>query len=100
MLTCVVIGFFAAKLFAGESSSFQTFEYGTIRWAGRENTHFIRPNSSVEMLGPILAKVQRPDRVDERTFYMSIAINAVAREGFEVCTMTSDEIVLKRPAVR
>jgi len=100
MFACAVIGFFAAKLFAAEANSFQTFEYGTVRWAGRENTHFIRPNGTVEILGPILTKIQRPDRVDERTFYMNIAVNAVAREGFEVTAMTSDEIVLKRAVVR
>jgi hypothetical protein len=99
MVTCAVIGFFAARLVGAEAGSFQAFEYGTIRWAGRENTHFIRPNSTVEMLGPILTKVQRPDRVDERCFYMSLAVNAVAREGFEVCAMTSDEILVKRAAV-
>ena len=71
--------------------------YSTIRWAGRENTHVIRPNGKVEILGPVLAKIPRPDRVDERAFYMSIAINAMAKEGYQFAGMTEDQIVLKRP---
>jgi hypothetical protein len=71
-------------------------EYVTIRWGGRENTHLIRANGKVEFLAPILTKVQRPDRVDDRAFYMNIAMNAVAGEGFEFVGMTHDEIVMKR----
>ena len=52
------------------------------------------------MLGPVLTKAQRPDRVDDRAFYMNIAMNAVAKEGFEFAGMTSDEIVMKRPVSR
>ena len=89
---------FTAK--AAEMTGFQTYEYATIRWSGRENTHLVRPSGKVEVLGPILNKVQRPDRVDDRTFYMSIAMNAVAKEGFEFAGMTSDEIVMKRSVAR
>ena len=85
---------------AAVSDPFQRYEFATIRWAGRENTHVIRPNSQVEFLGPLLNKVQRPDRADERSFYMAVAMNAVAKEGFEVACMTPDEIVMKRPVGR
>ena len=100
LIICISMGIFAHKLWAGEGAAFQTFEYGTIRWGGRDNTHFIRPNGKVEMLGSILVKLQRPDRVDERSFYMNLAINAVATEGFEVAAMTSDEVLMKRPINR
>ena len=49
---------------------------------------------------PLLTKLQRPDRVDDRAFYMNAAMNAVAKEGYEFAGMTSDEIVMKRPVVR
>lgn len=75
-------------------------EYVTIRWGGRENTHLVRANGKVEFLGPILTKVPRPDRVDDRAFYMNIAMNAVANEGYEFAGMTHDEIVMKRPSGR
>lgn len=93
---CWCIYLFAVK--AAEFEKFQTVEYCTIRWAGRENTHLIRPNGKVEMLGGLLTKVQRPDRTDDRSFYMNVAMNAVAKEGFEFAGMTNDEIVMKRSA--
>ena len=94
------LGAYFLKAKAADSSSFQTYEYASIRWAGRENTHLIRPSGNVEMLGPLLTKLQRPDRVDDRAFYMNAAMNAVAKEGYEFAGMTSDEIVMKRPVVR
>lgn len=87
----------AARLWAAtETNTFQTEEYGTIRWGGRENTHFIRANGEVEMLSPILTKIARPDRVDERAFYLNIAMNAVAKEGYEFAWASNDLIVMKR----
>jgi hypothetical protein len=85
---------------AADTGTFQTFEYAMIRWGGRENTHLIRPSGKVEVLGPLLNKVQRPDRTDERSFYMTVAMNAVAKEGYEFAGMTSDEILMKRAVAR
>jgi hypothetical protein len=45
-------------------------------------------------------KVTRQERADERTFYMNVAMNAVAKEGYELAGITSDEIVMKRPISR
>jgi hypothetical protein len=67
------------------------YEYVTVRWAGRENTHLIRPGGKVEFIGFELRKMPRPDRADERSFYLSVAMNGLAREGYEVAAMTSDE---------
>lgn len=96
----VVCGVYRFTLKAADSGGFQTFEYATIRWGGRENTHLIRPSGKVEMLGPLLTKLQRSDRVDDRAFYMNAALNAVAKEGFEFAGMTPDEIVMKRAVAR
>jgi hypothetical protein len=81
---------------SAQSGSFQSYEYVTIRWGGRENTHLIRSNGSVEFLKPLLAKASRPDHADDRSFYMNIAMNAVAKEGYEFAGMTTDEVVMKR----
>jgi hypothetical protein len=85
---------------AADEGGFQTHEFATIRWAGRENTRLIRPNGTVEVLGAILSRLKRPDGMDERTFYMNVAMNAVAKEGYEFAGMTSDEIVMKRSVAR
>ena len=84
------------KIKAAEGGAFQKHEFVTIRWAGKENTHLIRSNGKVEMLGSVLNRISRPDRTDERAFYMNVAMNAVAVEGYEFAGMNSDEIVMKR----
>ena len=75
-------------------------EFLTIRWAGRENTHLVRPGGKVEFIGAELRKLVRPDRCDERAFYMNAALNGVVKEGWEFAGMTPDEIVLRRSLAR
>ena len=74
----------------------QTSEYATIRWAGRDNSYVIRPSGQVEFVGPQLAKVKKPDRVDDRAFYMNVVMNALAKEGYEFAGISNDEIIMKR----
>lgn len=81
---------------AADSPPLQKFEYAAIRWDGRDNTHLIRANGKVEFLGPLLSRVKRPDRVDERVFYLTVAVNAAAGEGFEIAAATPDAIFLRR----
>jgi hypothetical protein len=71
-------------------------QYITIRWAGRDNTHIIRPGGKVEFVGIELRKVARPDRTDEKSFYMNIVMNGLTKDGWEFAGMTNDEIVMKR----
>jgi hypothetical protein len=85
---------------ATEPTTFQVVEFATIRWQGRENTHVIRPNGKVEKLRALFERVPRPDGIDDRSYYMSIAINAVAKEGYELAGMTPDEFVMKRPVAK
>ena len=75
-------------------------EYATIRWAGRENTHVVRPGGQVEFIGTELRKLSRPDRCDDRAFYLNAAMNGLVKEGWEFAGMSSDEIVMRRPLGR
>ncbi len=75
-------------------------EYATIRWAGRENTHVVRPGGQVEFIGPELRKLSRPDRCDDRAFYLNAAMNGLVKEGWEFAGMSSDEILMRRPLGR
>jgi hypothetical protein len=83
---------------AAEEPVLDSIEYATLRWAGRENIHLIRPSGNVEFLGRSLIGIKRPDRADDRSFYMNIAMNALAKEGYEIVAMTSDDYVFKRRA--
>jgi hypothetical protein len=79
-----------------EVQTLQRYEYATIRWDGRDNTHIIRPNGEVEHLGAKLTKIQKPSRTDDRSFYMNIVMNSLAKEGYEFVGISNDDIVMKR----
>lgn len=73
------------------------YEYATIRWDGRDNTHVIRPGGKVEHIGQELKRMKRPSKTDDRSFYMNLAMNGLAIEGYVFAGMTEDEIVMRRP---
>jgi len=76
------------------------FEYATIRWGGRDNTHVVRPSGEVEFVASQLGKLNKPSRTDDRSFYMNVVMNALAREGYEFAGMSNDDIVMKRATGR
>ena len=73
-------------------------EYITLRWDGRDNTHVIRPGGAVECLGPKFKAIKKPDRTDDRSFFMNLALNALAQQGYELVAMTPDDYILRRAA--
>ena len=42
----------------------------------------------------------KPNRTDERAFYMNLAMNGLTKEGYEFGGMSGDEIVMKRSVAR
>ena len=99
ILTLAVIAlttFGAVWLFAAESRQPAPYEYATIRWDGRDNSHIIRPDGQVDFMLNELRKVRRPDRADDRAFYMNILMNNLSKEGYEFAGITDDQIVMKR----
>jgi hypothetical protein len=94
-LIALVVGC-AFWLYAAESTPISRCEYITIRWAGRENTHIIRPGGQVEFVSSELRKASKPDRADDRAFYMNLVMNGLTKDGYEFAGMSSDEIVMKR----
>jgi len=100
MAVCVLGLLVLTRSKAAETITLHTFEYATIRWGGRDNTHVIRPGGKVEFVGSQLAGIKRPDRTDDRAFYMNIVMNALAKEGYEFSGMDNDEIVMRRPVTR
>jgi hypothetical protein len=100
IIALVVGTLLAVKLLAGESLTPSRYEYVTIRWAGLENTHIIRPGGQVEFIGMELRKMQRPERVDQRSFYLNCAMNGLTKEGYEFAGISSDDIVMKKAMPR
>jgi hypothetical protein len=85
---------------AADHKEAMRLEYVTIRWDGKENTHIIRPGGQVEFIGSELRKAPRPDRADERSFYMNLAMNGLTKDGFEFAGMIDNAIVMRRTVVR
>ena len=71
-------------------------EYVTIRWSGKENIQVIRPGGQVEFIWSQLKSVRRPDRTDERAFYMNVAMNSLAKDGYEFAGLSNDDLIMKR----
>jgi hypothetical protein len=86
----------AVKIFAADTVAGGHIEYVTIRWDGRDHTHIIRPGGQVEFIGAELKKAPKPSAADERSFYMNLAANGLAKEGFELVAMSSDDMVFRR----
>ena len=81
-------GWIAAFLLFRTTAQEQTrptgpYQYLTICWAGKDNSHLIRPGGQVEFIRTELRKLVRPDRVNERSFYMNAAMNASTKDGYE-----------------
>jgi len=91
---------FAFWLVAAETAPTVHYEYATIRWDGRDNTHIVRPGGQIENTSGELRKAKKPDRADDRAFYMNLVVNGLAKEGYEFAGMSSDEIVMKRTVTR
>lgn len=91
-----LVGLLAPRLLVQAQGTHVATEYLTIRWAGRENTHVIRPGGKVEFIGSEIRKLPRPDRCDERSFFMNAAMNGLVKEGWEFAGMTPDDIVMRR----
>ena len=54
----------------------------------------------VDIIGGELRKATRPDRTDERAFYMNLAMNGLTKSGYEFAGISNDEIVMKRALTR
>jgi hypothetical protein len=94
------LGLLIAQSQSAEQPPVGAYEYATIRWAGRDNTHLIRPGGKTEIIGEQLRLVERPDKVDERAFYLNLAMAGLVKEGYEFAGITDDMVIMKRPLVR
>jgi hypothetical protein len=99
-LSVILAALFVLRVFAAEPKNSPVYEYATIRWAGKDNTHIVRPGGQVEFIGTELRRMPKPDRTDDRAFYMNLAMNGLTKEGYEFAGMSSDEIVMRKAISR
>jgi hypothetical protein len=80
-----------------DAADTNTFEYATIRWDG-DNTYVLLPSGKADYVGTQLKTLKKPDRVDERLFYLHVTMNSLGSQGYEFAGITGDgnSIVMKR----
>lgn len=71
-------------------------EYIDIRWDGVEKLCVVYADGRVEFLGEELKAIPKPDRVNGRAYYMTMAMGRMAARGYEVVAAFSDEIIMKK----
>jgi len=85
---------------AADSDSFQGSEIITLRWDGRDNSYVIRSNAKIEKLKQLFDRYPRPEGIDERVYYLTIAMNAMTKEGFDYAGTLNEHVVMKRAVAR
>ena len=90
----------ARHLHAADDEPATATEFATIRWDGREHSFVVRPNAKVERLRPLFERHARPQDIDERAYYMNVAMNALAKEGYEFAGSVDGQVVMRRGGVK
>src|SRR5258708_3234810 len=96
-----ILGGLGALYFAGPAAAQDArYEYIDIRWDGTDRMCVVYGDGRVDFVGKELEKVSRPDDANKRAFYMTLEVNKMAAQGYEFVSMISDEIVMRRRALR
>lgn len=96
LLICSTSALWVVNLHATDLNSTQVAEFITIRWQGRNDTKAILPSGKIENLKALFDRAPKPEGIDERAYYMNIAINAFAKVGYDFAGMNNDEIIMRR----
>jgi hypothetical protein len=82
------------------------FQYASIDWGGdltapaRAHVYVVRPDGKVQFFDDQLTLGKVPEGCSQRTYFMNVVMNVLAKEGYEFASMTEDEIVMKKAAGR
>ncbi|MCX8157590.1 MAG: hypothetical protein N3J91_14280 [Verrucomicrobiae bacterium] len=79
---------------SAEAQGVVLWEYGFFRFAGDQTT-IVWPDGSTQRVIPFGGR-RRPDKADERMWYITGAINIMAAKGFEVVWMDEDDVIMRR----
>jgi len=74
----------------------QDYEYAIIKWDGPDKLQFITPEKT-EFLRAFKSGVKLPADVHDEEFCVVWAVNRMAKEGWEVVTLHSTRVMLRRP---
>jgi hypothetical protein len=75
----------------------QEYSFATVHLGGKTNSYVIRPDNTIKRLDEFFATNTPPVGIDERTFYLHVAINFFAKYGYDVAAMTSESVIIRTP---
>ena len=95
-LMAVFVLFNGAKLAtAQEKATTQRFEYAMIKWDGPDRIQYMLPDRfELARLGE---KHPLPRNAQPEEFYLTIAANELAKQGWEALNIDSRRILFRRP---
>ena len=104
VLTLIAVGsiFVYTAARSAEDTSTVHYEYASVRYQGGQKTSIVWPDGRVEKISN-LNNAKRPDTADERMFYLTIAVNLLAKQGFEfvnVPMLGNPDDIFARRAIR
>ena len=85
----------AVTLPAQDKSKAQKYEYAMIKWDGPDRIQYILPGKfEIVRLGKTFP---RPEGAQEKEYYLAMATNELAKQGWEAVSLDSRRILLRRP---
>ena len=80
---------------AQDKSAAQKYEYAMIKWDGPDKIQYILPDKfEFVRLG---AKHPLPKDAQPEEYYLTVASNELAKQGWEAVNLNSRRVLLKRP---
>ncbi|WCJ60006.1 hypothetical protein NXS98_02440 [Fontisphaera persica] len=73
------------------------WEYAYFRFAGDQTT-IVWPDGTTQRVIPFGGR-RRPEKADERMWYITGGINILAAKGFEIAWMDEDDVIMRRRVV-
>jgi hypothetical protein len=88
ILLLIIFFAFQDKAVPPEWRGKPTYEYASVRFVPGGRTIIMWPDGTTDKLGD-LNTTKDPDNVDERLYYLTLAVNLLAQKGFEPALIPS-----------
>ena len=83
---------------AAQGAASQKYEFAIIKWDGPDRIQYILPDKfEVARLGK---RFPRPDGAQEEEYYLAMATNELAKQGWEAVAFDSRRILLRRSIIK
>jgi hypothetical protein len=84
---------------AQDKAATPRYEYAMIKWDGPDKIQFILPDK-FEFVRMAEGGQPKPAHAQDEEYYLTLAANKLAREGWEAVNLNSRRILMRRPVAR